>query len=32
MALEAAIIVGVLALIGLVLFGIEHWRMKHQKR
>jgi len=32
MALTAAIIVGVLAIIGLVLFAIDRWRVKHQRR
>jgi nitrate reductase gamma subunit len=32
MALTAAIIVGVLAIIGLVLFAIDRWRVKNQRR
>jgi len=32
MALTAAIIVRVLAIIGLVLFAIDRWRVKNQRR
>jgi hypothetical protein len=32
MFLEAAIAVGVLAIIGLILFAIDRWWVKHQRR
>jgi len=32
MFLEAAIALGVLAIIGLVLFAIDRWRVKNQRR